>query len=120
MKTLVEILAVLLLAAPVHAGTKSLFTAPAPVALFGGTGVTCFLLNVGKNPITMTINVHDHFGTVTGTTSASVAPGTTSGFNSASNTDQYCEFQVTGSTKTVRASALYFNSTGYTMSIPAQ
>jgi hypothetical protein len=101
--------------------TKSLFTAPADPLL---GEMQCSIVNVGTKTIEVTINRHATDGTVT-TTNGPVAlePGNTMRSSGPLTllTPFYCEFQVTGSSKTVRAAAIYRNENGgNTMAIPAQ
>jgi hypothetical protein len=126
MKTLAAILSALVLSLVSHGGayaanTKSLFTSPAQGNLQGGAGFQCTLLNVGKNPISATLTVLDEVGSPTASSGpAAVDPGSVVRLTATGSSDFYCQFQVTGSTKTIRASANYFNNVGYSMSIPAQ
>jgi hypothetical protein len=106
-----------------HAGGKVLWTPPALASYPSGSGRTifCDVVNVGTTPQDVTIEILDYFGAVVtsvGPTTLAAESGTAwgdSGFSSAR-----CRFTVTGSTKKIRAMAIYDNGTDYTVSVPAQ
>ena len=106
-----------------HAG-KVLWTAPALAAYPAGSGRTiyCDVVNVGTTPQDVTIDILDYFGTVVNTAGPITLPPETGNALGASNdfNSARCRFTVTGSTKKVRAMAVYDNGSDYTIAVPAQ
>jgi len=102
-----------------HAGSKVLASAPAP--LTGSQTMYCDVTNIDPvNPKDVTTEIVDiNNNTVTGPTTATIAPNSGGFLGSAAPAAAWCRFTVTGSTKNLRAIAVYDNGTGYTMSLPA-
>ena len=72
------------------------------------------------NPIDVTAEIDDINGVaVDGPSTQTVLPGTGTYFGPSTAAAAYCKFTVTGSTKNLRAMAIYDNGTDYTVSLPA-
>jgi hypothetical protein len=103
-----------------HAG-KVLWTAPALGAYPQNQTIYCDIVNVAPTPQSVTVEILDYFGNVVGFPLTQVLPpeqGTANG--DASGNGARCRFTVQGSTKKVRAMAIYDNGTSYTVAVPAQ
>ena len=103
-----------------HAG-KVLWTAPALAAYPSTQTIYCDIVNVGTTPQDVTIDVLDYFGNlIQGGFPQTLPPEQGTAVGDASGAGARCRFTVTGSTKKVRAMAVYDNGTNYTISVPAQ
>jgi len=102
-----------------HAGQKVLASAPAVIT---GTNNTlfCDATNIDPvNPIDITGDVMDLSGNVVATATKTVQPMTGNFFGSFNAPGAWCRFTFTGSSKNVRAMAVYDDGTTYTVSLPA-
>lgn len=104
-----------------HAG-KVLWTAPALAAYPNNQTIYCDIVNVGKTPQTISVEVLDYYGNVVGfpILGGTLNPEEGTATGDASGSGARCRFTVSGSTKSVRAVAVYDNGSAYTMSVPAQ
>ena len=108
------------LATSAHAG-KVLWTAPALGAYPTLQTIYCDVVNVGTTPQTVTIDVLDYFGNVVqGGFQQLLSPEQGTAVGDASGQGARCRFTVSGSTKKVRAMAVYDNGSAYTIAVPAQ
>ena len=105
-----------------HAGSKVMVTAPAMHIYPQLQTMYCDIVNVGKVPASVTVEVVDYFGNVTaGPLQQTLPPfnGTALG-DSGNDQGAFCRFTVSGSTKSFRAMAIYDNNSVYTVAVPAQ
>jgi hypothetical protein len=103
-----------------HAG-KVLWTAPALGAYPTTQTIYCDVVNVGTTPQDVTIDVLDYFGNlIQGGFPQTLAPEQGTADGDGSGACARCRFTVTGSTKRVRAMAVYDNGSQYTIAVPAQ
>jgi hypothetical protein len=107
------------LATSAHAG-KVLWTAPAQGAYPGLQTLFCDIVNVGTTPQEVTIDILDYFGNVVqGPLQQLLVPEQGTALGDGSGSGARCRFTVSGSTKKVRAIAMYDNGSAYTVAIPA-
>jgi hypothetical protein len=119
-RTLAAGLLLATIATSAHAG-KVLWTAPALGAYPSTQTVYCDIVNVGTTPQDVTIDILDYFGNVVlGGFSQPLAPEQGTALGDGSGAGARCRFTVTGSTKKVRAMAVYDNGSQYTIAVPAQ
>jgi len=102
-----------------HAG-KVLWTPPGLAAYPAQQTIYCDIVNVATTPQVVTIDILDYYGNLVQSTQQTLVPeqGTALGDNGFSAAR--CRFTVSGSTKKVRAMAIYDNGSAYTVAIPAQ
>jgi len=99
-----------------------LYTAPANAG-FGGDTFLCDAANVGSGPVTMSIEVRNYAGVAV---DASVpfylgAGEVVSQLSSNPGQAAYCKFTFTGSSKNIRAQAVYTRTNGSrTVVVPAK
>jgi hypothetical protein len=105
-----------------HAGGKVLWTAPGLAGYPSTQTIYCDIVNVGTTPQDVTIEVLDYFGnaTVSPLGPVTLAPESGQANGDFSGAGARCRFTVTGSTKKVRAMAVYDNGSQYTIAVPAQ
>lgn len=98
-----------------------LVTAPASASYPTAQTLYCDALNAGTKPLTITFEAVQYDGTVDASQVDTIlAPGQGDALLAAGGS-AYCRFTVTkGSSKKVRAAALYDDGAGYTVAIPAQ
>ena len=119
-RTLIAGMLLATLATSAHAG-KVLWTAPALAAYPSLQTIYCDIVNVGTTPQDVTIDILDYFGNPVGfPLTQTLAPETGTANGDGSGSGARCRFTLTGSTKKVRAMAIYDNGSGYTVAIPAQ
>ena len=103
-----------------HAG-KVLWTAPALGAYPTLQTIYCDIVNVGTTPQDVTIDILDYFGNPVGfQVVQTLAPETGTANGDGSGSGARCRFTVSGSTKKVRAMAIYDDGSAYTVAVPAQ
>jgi hypothetical protein len=102
-----------------HAG-KVLWTPPALAAYPSLQTIYCDIVNVATTPQDVTIEVLDYFGNVvSGPMTITLPPEQGNALGDGSGSGARCRFTVSGSTKKVRAVAVYDNGSGYNVAIPA-
>jgi hypothetical protein len=123
MKLVKMVLAIALLtltsASTVHAGTKILASAPAPLG--AGNTMFCDVTNLDPvDSVDVATEIMDVGGNVIVGPSLNTIPPSTGGDVGSNNPlAAWCRFTVNGSTKNLRGMAVYDNGTSYTMSLPA-
>ena len=107
-------------ASTAHAGQKVLASAPAVLAAPGDT-LYCDVTNLDPvNSIDVTGEAMDLNGAVISGSTITIPPGAGQFFAGVSTAGTaWCRFTVTGSTKNLRAMAIYDNNSSYTLSLPA-
>jgi hypothetical protein len=102
-----------------HAG-KILWTAPALAGYPATQTIYCDIVNTATTPQQVTVEILDYVGNVVGFPLMQTLPpeeGTANGDSTGAGAR--CRFTVAGSTKKVRAIAVYDDGSGYTLSVPA-
>jgi len=103
-----------------QAGTKVMASAPAVVSIPGPHTIYCDIANIGDQSAAVTIEIMNFAGgVVSGPHVVTVAPSTAESEYSSDMLAAWCRFTVDGSTRDLRATAIYENGTHYTMSLPA-
>ena len=98
---------------------KVLWTAPADASFPGNQTIYCDAVNVGTTPQQVTFEILDNTGSVVGGPSSIVLPPEQGNALGSFGGGTRCRFTVSGSTKKVRAVAVYDNGSGYTLAVPA-
>lgn len=99
---------------------KVMASAPAVVSIPGPHTMYCDITNIGDEPANVTIEILNFIGgVVAGPYVTTVNPNTGDNFGSNHMLAAWCRFTVEGSTRDLRAAAIYDNGTNYTMSLPA-
>lgn len=110
--------AALCLTGTLSAGT--LATAPAQGVFGTSAALYCDILYLGNGTSSVTVEVKDYSGIVSTTETFSLASGQAHSTVDIA-TGAYCEFTVSGKSKTYRAAAIYYGTAGnYLMSIDAK
>jgi hypothetical protein len=102
------------------ASSKVLYTAPAQSNYPTLQTLYCDILNVSNEPMDITVEILDYSGTVVATSGAlAINPTAGTAFPDTTGAGAYCRFSISGSTRKVRAMAIYDNGAAYTTSVPA-
>jgi hypothetical protein len=102
------------------ASSKVLYTAPAQSNYPTLQTLYCDILNVDTEPMSITVDIFDYSGTMVATTGAvAILPSAGTALPDTTGAGAYCRFTISGSTKKVRAMAIYDNGLAYTTSVPA-
>ena len=121
---LVATMAIALSTATAHAGGGKVLWTPPALALYPASQtIYCDAVNVGKVQQDVTFEVLDYYGNVTtGPITVTLLPETGSALGEPNgvNGGARCRFTATGSAKSLRAMAVYDNSSAYTVALPAQ
>lgn len=109
-------------ASTAFAGGKSLVSPPAPRSLPMPQTLYCDITNIGTKPSSITIEALDMNGVVVnGPYATTVFPSTGDYMLATDPSAAYCRFTaLSGSTKSLRAIALYDNGTAYNMVLTAE
>ena len=112
---------VLAVSAPSGAhAARIMASAPAVASIPGPHTLYCDITNIGDEPASVTIEIMNFAGgVVAGPDVITLNPNTGDFFGSAHILAAWCRFTVDGSTRDLRAMAIYDNGTHYTMSLPA-
>jgi hypothetical protein len=121
-KRLLAATAILAASAGTSQAGKVLWTAPALHMYPTNQTLYCDVVNVGTTPQDVTIEILDYYGAVTsGPVTSTLGPEQGNALGEASPLGgARCRFTVSGSTKKVRAIAVYDNGSAYTVAFPAQ
>ncbi|NJD07571.1 MAG: hypothetical protein FIA97_13895 [Methylococcaceae bacterium] len=107
----------------IGAGAATLTTAPA-LSGWGTNGrIYCDIVNVGKKPMTYTIEIHKYDGTILTDPqplTGSLQPGAGTALGDVNGDGVYCKFITNRPASSARAVAVYDNGAAYMMAIPAQ
>ena len=96
----------------------TLYTAPASSGFASGL-LGCRVTNLRSTPLSVVVEARSYAGTLAQSVPIALSPGHTDGLDISGAA--YCDFVVSGSRSTVRASATYFTNTGVlTTAVPAK
>jgi hypothetical protein len=101
------------------AGAATLHTPPAVALDLGGT-LYCQIRNVGRKPTAVTVEGIGFGGVVITSHTATLAPGQGISRLGGTGAALACRFQVSGSAKSARAAAVYWDGTHFTQALPAR